>query len=66
MRLHNTHMRGLEEIIRLRGGVDTLESNPVLRNALIWYVYLVNFSLPTCHYDIHHFRYQTYMRFLQG
>jgi hypothetical protein len=31
-----THFSGLEEIIRLRGGLKSLDSNPVLRVMLFW------------------------------
>ena len=33
-----THFSGLEEIIRRRGGLSALRSNPVVRTVLFWYV----------------------------
>ncbi|KAH8781576.1 hypothetical protein F5882DRAFT_519247 [Hyaloscypha sp. PMI_1271] len=41
-----THMNGLEEIIRRRGGVGTLDSNPAMRMVLFWvdtnYAFMAN------------------------
>jgi hypothetical protein len=39
------HMNAIKEIVRLRGGIDTLESNAVVRIVLFWYISMVIFSL---------------------
>jgi hypothetical protein len=33
------HMSGAKEILRLRGGIQVIESNYSLRMILFWYIY---------------------------
>jgi hypothetical protein len=36
MRMFRVHMNGLKTIIAMRGGIQTLDSNDVVRHSLYW------------------------------